>query len=136
MNLYGSVHSIWDQGMRMIALVVFSTTILVPALELGMIIYLLLPLKFGRVPAGIALILRVIQTVRPWGMVEVLMLGILVSLVKLTNDFRVIPGVALWSFGGVTFLLAAVAASFKARDVWVYVEMQPGSEVVSCQTVK
>jgi paraquat-inducible protein A len=62
--------------------------------------------------------MRTLQYVEPWGMVEVFMLGILVSLVKLTNNFKVIPGIALWSFAALTLLLAATAASFSARDVW------------------
>jgi len=33
-------------------------------------------------------------------MIEVFMLGVLVSLVKLTDSSTIIPGVALWSFGG------------------------------------
>jgi paraquat-inducible protein A len=42
----------------------------------------------------------------------------LVSLVKLTSSFKVIPGIALYSFGLLTLLLAAAASSFSARDVW------------------
>lgn len=127
MNLYGAVRSLWSQEMKSISFLVFVTTILVPAVELAMMTYLLLPLKLRRVPAGIALILRIMQSIKPWGMVEVFMLGILVALVKLTNDFIVIPGVALWSFGGLTLLLAAAAASFNVREVWAHVERQPGT---------
>lgn len=129
LNLLGAVRSIWNQEMQSIALLVLVTTILIPAFELTMMIYLLLPLKLRRTPAGIAVILRVLQSIRPWGMVEVFMLGVLVALVKLTYNFSVIPGVALWSFGGLTLLLAAVAASFNARDVWAHVERQPGMEL-------
>jgi len=127
MNLYGAVRSLWSQEMRSISMVVFITTILVPALELAMLTYLLAPLRSGRIPAGIAPIMRVMQTIKPWGMVEVFMLGILVSLVKLNRDFTVIPGVALWSFGVLTLLLAAVAASFNPRDIWTHLERQPGA---------
>jgi paraquat-inducible protein A len=122
MNLYESVQSLWDQEMKSISLIVFITTILIPAVELVMMIYLLLPLKFRYVPPGVALILRILQGIKPWGMVEVFMLGVLVSLVKLTKDFIVIPGIALWSFGGLTLMLAAVAASFNARDVWAQLD--------------
>ena len=127
MNLYSAVRSLWSQEMRSISLIVFITTILIPAVELAMLTYLLVPLRSRRVPAGISLIMRVMQSIKPWGMVEVFMLGILVSLVKLNRDFIVIPGVALWSFGGLTLLLAAVAASFNPRDIWAYVERQPGT---------
>ena len=56
--------------------------------------------------------------VQPWGMVEVFVLGILVSLVKLAHLAIVVPGVALWSFAGVMMLMAAATATFDPRDLW------------------
>jgi len=117
-TLFGAVLSLWEQGMKSISLLVFITAIFVPALELLSLTYLLLPIRLGLVPPGYSRFMRTLQFIEPWGMVEVLMLGMLVSLVKLTNNFKVIPGMALWSFGVLTLLLAAAAASFSARDVW------------------
>jgi paraquat-inducible protein A len=57
-------------------------------------------------------------------MVEVFMLGILVSIVKLNDLADLIPGVALWSFGGLTLLLAFVASYFNHRRVWAYLDQQ------------
>jgi paraquat-inducible protein A len=71
------------------------------------------------------------RIVEPWSMIEVFMLGMLVSLVKLTSSFKVIPGVALWSFGVLTLLLAAAAASFSTRDVWARLDKKPGAEVAA-----
>jgi paraquat-inducible protein A len=117
-NLLGAVHAIWDQGMHIVAVLVFMTTFLLPAIELFAMIYLLLLLKLGKKPIGLSAIMRILQSVKPWGMVEVFMLGVLVALVKLTHFASVIPGPALWSFGALTLLLAASAASFDIRDVW------------------
>ena len=125
-NLLGAVHSLWDQQMQLISLLVFLTTILIPALELIMMTFLLLPLKFRRVPVAYTHFLRTMQIVEPWGMVEVFMLGVLVSLVKLTSSFKVIPGIALWSFGCLTLLLAAAASSFSSRDIWARLARNPG----------
>jgi paraquat-inducible protein A len=121
-TLAGAVGSLWGQQMQPISAVVFLTAILIPALELISMIYLLLPIRLRRVPAGHTFLLRMLRIIEPWGMVEVLMLGVLVSLVKLTSSFKVIPGVALWSFGILTLLLAAAAASFSPRDVWARLE--------------
>jgi paraquat-inducible protein A len=123
-NLYGAVTSLWDQQMEIISLLVFVTAILVPAVELVSMTYLLLPLKFGHVPPGYTLFMRTLQYVGPWGMVEVFMLGVLVSLVKLTNSFKVFPGVALWSFALLTLFLAAAAASFSPRDLWARLDQR------------
>jgi len=117
-TLYGAVVSLWDQQMKTISVMVFVTAIVMPAVELVSMSLLLLSLKYHRVPPGYTLFMRTLQYVQPWGMVEVFMLGILVSLVKLTGSFKVIPGIALWSFGVLTMLLAAVASCFSTRDVW------------------
>jgi paraquat-inducible protein A len=50
------------------------------------------------------------------------MLGVLVSLVKLSHMASVVPGIALWSFTGLMFLLAAATAAFDPRAFWISVE--------------
>jgi paraquat-inducible protein A len=64
-NLYGAVDSLWNRDMFMISALVFVTTILVPAIELTVMIYLLMPLCLGRTPRGIAPILRLLQSIKP-----------------------------------------------------------------------
>lgn len=121
-TLFGTVRTLYDQDMTSVALLVFATTILMPALEIAAMLYMLLPLKLGWVPNGLPAMFRLVHTVRPWGMVEVFMLGTLVSLAKLAHIAAVLPGVALWSFGALMFVLAAAAASFEPRDFWAQVE--------------
>lgn len=127
-NLYGAVQSLWQQEMPLIAILVGITTLLLPAAELTMMLYLLIPLRSDRIPPGLTLFMRVLQQIRPWSMVEVFMLGVLVSLVKLTSSATIIPGIALWSFGGLTFMLAAMASSFNSRDIWAYLDVAPEHE--------
>jgi paraquat-inducible protein A len=117
-SLIGAVDIIWDEGMIGVASLVFLTAILIPALELSLMLYVLLPVKLGQVPQGLAPILRVLQSVRPWSMTQVFMLGVLVSLVKLAHLAHVVPGIALWSFGGLILLLTAAVSSFNMHDLW------------------
>ena len=51
-------------------------------------------------------------------MVEVMLLGILVSLVKIAALARVIPGVGIFAAGGLILLLAAMSSSFDPREAW------------------
>ena len=117
-TLFHTVQTLWNEEMKSVGILVFATTILMPALELCALTYLLLPLKLGRVPVHFAIVFRTLQAVKPWGMVEVLMLGVLVSLVKLANLAGVVPGIALWSFAAWMFVMAAVASVFDPRDLW------------------
>jgi paraquat-inducible protein A len=117
-SLFHTVKTLYDEDMKSVAALVFVTTMLMPALELLAMTWLLLPLRLGRAPLGFALVFRTLQAVRPWGMVEVLMLGVLVSMVKLAHLATLVPGIALWSFGALMLLLAAVAATFDPRELW------------------
>jgi paraquat-inducible protein A len=117
-SLFGATNAIWDEGMKGVAALVFLTTILIPALELALMAYVLLPLKLGWMPQGLPSILRVLQSVRPWSMTQVFMLGVLVSLVKLAHLAHVVPGLALWSFGGLILLLTAAVSSFNTHELW------------------
>jgi paraquat-inducible protein A len=123
-TLLGTVRALHDQDMTSIALLVFVTTILMPALDIVAMLYILLPLKFGWVPKRLPAMFRLVRSVRPWGMVEVFMLGTLVALAKLAHIAAVLPGTALWSFGLLMVLLAAATASFEARDLWARVSVQ------------
>ena len=51
-------------------------------------------------------------------MVEVFILGVLVSLVKLSHLADVLLGPAIWCFGGLMLLLAALASLLDAHTLW------------------
>ena len=121
-TLFGAVHALAAQGMWFVAGLVFVTTILVPAAQIAAISYLLLPLRLGKAPGGLQFAFRFLRSAGPWGMIDVFMLGVLVSLVKLSHMASVAPGIALWSLTGLMFLLAAANAAFDPRAFWIGVE--------------
>jgi len=127
-TLLQAVHELWKQDMPLVSSLTFVTAIFVPALELCLMLYLLVPLNRGHLLPGTSQVMRLLQVIKPWGMIEVFMLGILVSLVKLVQDFKIIPGVALWSFGGLTLLLAALTSSFNPRDIWSHLDLKQRRE--------
>ncbi|SDX20774.1 paraquat-inducible protein A [Collimonas sp. OK242] len=116
-TLFGAVLSLSAEGMSLVALLVLATTILFPLLQLLFLFYLLVSLVKQRRPFGFSWLVRAMQSLRPWGMIEVFLLGVLVAVVKLSNMATVIPGVALWAFGVLTVLLTAVI-SFNPRYFW------------------
>lgn len=123
-TLFGAAIHFWGQDLQLVSVLVLVTTILAPAFDLGVMIYLLVGMlrqdagHAEAMPPGSAVLLRFLQKVRPWGMLEVFMLGALVSIVKLGQLASVIPGPALFSIGALTLVLAAINASFDARDFW------------------
>lgn len=112
-TLLGAVQTLWHNGSALVAMLVFMTTFLVPALELALLIWLLATTR----PAAWGL--RLVLAMQPWRMIEVFMLGLLVSIVKLSHLATIEPGVALWSFALLMPLFAALSSSFNARDLWL-----------------
>ena len=67
---------LYPQGMQPVAILVFITTILVPLAQLLGMLYVLLPLRNGRIPPKFAPVFRFMPSVQPWGMMEVFIVGI------------------------------------------------------------
>jgi paraquat-inducible protein A len=106
------------QSLPGLAILVLLTSMLIPCLLLGGLVYVLLPIKKGHQLPGSPLIFRLILTLRPWSMTEVFLLGILVSVVKLAKMATIIPGPALFSFLALVFVLAAVNAFLDPHTIW------------------
>ena len=117
-TLFSGVMALYEQGMWIVAAVVFLTSILVPLLQLTGMLYVILPMKLNRRPWSLPLFFRIVRSFKPWGMMEVFMLGILVSFVKLAKMATLIPGIALYAFLVLIFVLAASAASLDPHIVW------------------
>jgi paraquat-inducible protein A len=116
-TLIGALDSLWQQDMGLVAVMVFCSTVLFPLVELSALLYLLFPMRRGVVPPAFNAVLRAIQLVRPWGMIEVFMLGILVTIVKMVSLARVVPEAALFAFAALTLMLAVVLM-FDPGTLW------------------
>jgi paraquat-inducible protein A len=116
-TLFGTVLSMNAAGMLLIAFLVFATTIAFPLVNLFALFYLLICINRLASPLWFNLLVRMIQTLRPWIMVEILLLGAIVSFVKMTSMAAVVPGVSLWALGGLALLVASVL-SFDPKCMW------------------
>lgn len=115
-TLFGAVGALWSDGRRLMAVLVCATTQAFPFLDLACMLALLsAPVR--RRPVWFGPLLRLVQEMRPWGMIEVFMLGVVVSLIKLSGMAHVLPGVALWAFAALTVLMALIV-SFSPRQLW------------------
>jgi paraquat-inducible protein A len=123
-TLIGALGTLWNEDMEIVAVVVFCSTILFPLTELLALLYVLIPVRAGFVPPGFNRVLRTIQFVRPWGMIEVFMLGILITVVKMLSLARVIPEASLFAFGALTLMLAVVVM-FDPRTLWDIADTLP-----------
>jgi paraquat-inducible protein A len=123
-SLYDTLKTLWLDGREDVAILVGVTTMVAPAVQIGLLLYLLFPLHFNQLADGAIPVLRFLQFVKTWSMMEVFMLGILVSLVKLEHIAHVQVGIALWAFGALIPLLIVSVSAFNPDEIWTRVKMR------------
>lgn len=117
-TLFACVKYLFTHEMHLLSGLIFLTCIAAPLIQLLGLLYLLLPLYFKRVPSYAPQVYRLVRNISLWSMLEVLMLGILVSVVKLSALATVIPGIALWAFALLIFFIAAILCDLDTEMLW------------------
>ena len=117
-DLFTGVWELYDQGLWPLAVLVFCAMILFPLLKLLGSLYVLLPLWLGKRPPHAAGVFKLIETLHPWAMMEVFLLGVLVAYVKLVEMATIELGVALYSFSALIVVMVWAEASLDPREVW------------------
>jgi paraquat-inducible protein A len=107
-----------QQSMAGVAVLVLLTSMLIPCVLLMALVYVLWPIKRGGCLPFARHVFRLALNLRPWSMTEIFLLGILVSVVKLSKMATIIPGTALFSFLALVFVLAGVTAFLEPHVVW------------------
>lgn len=121
-TLFSSVVEMWNRDMHLVASLVFLTAIALPAVSILAMAYLLVRARWGRPPDHLVTVVRLIQTVKPWAMIEVLMLGVLVSIVKLGAYARVSLAPALWAIAMLLVITAAISSVFDPHEIWARID--------------
>lgn len=122
MLLAGSVSGLEQQGFTALAAMVAVFTLAAPTLLIGALLYVLVPLLRDRRLPGAALVCRAIHEARRWNMVEVFLLGVLVSLLKLGKLATLTLGTSFWAFVGLIVCLAAAISAIDHRELWLKLE--------------
>ncbi len=118
MTLVIAVQQLWADGRPDLAAVVAVTTLIAPALQLLLLLYLLVPLSMNRTPRDLPQVFSLITRLGPWSMMDVFMLGILVAAIKLADMATLVVGPALIAFLCLIFALAWAQAALDRQAIW------------------
>ncbi len=112
--------SLFEHGQAPVAIVVVLASIVIPLLKLLGLFYLVVTTRFRSTHRRIARmwIYRAIEIIGPWAMLDVFLLSILVSLVKLGELATVLPGRGLFAFTAVVVLTILASTSFDPAQIW------------------
>jgi len=117
-NFTTSIYYLFQDEQYMMGMAILTTTILVPLTRILLYIALFGPLYFGHLPSYATSVLKWLEALLPWGMLDVFLIGVLVSMVKLVKMGTIIPGTSLWAFMIMVFVMAAAQVAFEPHAIW------------------
>lgn len=132
-TIVGGMLTFWRTGAYPIAIVIFTASILIPFLKIVALTWLCLAAT-GHVhpsPRALGRLYWFTELLGRWSMIDIFVVGILVSVVQLGNYMTVLPGPGALAFGGVVVLTMFAAMSFDPRLLWDRLDEMPAAPAPS-----
>ncbi|QTN32697.1 paraquat-inducible protein A [Akkermansiaceae bacterium] len=123
LTLPGAAMALIDEGYLLVGCGVALFTIITPLVLAGGLVYVCGPLMFGRSAPGAMFVTRWMSRSEPWNMIEVFLLGVLVSLLKLGGLADLHFGLGFWAFTALMLCMAAAVAAIDKRELWDRLEV-------------
>ncbi len=122
-NLFTSLYYLYLNKNFILSIAILFTTILIPLLRILINIFIFAPIYHkNRAPFYAVTLLKLQHSIEPWGMLDVFLIGILVTTIKLTKMGTIVPGVAVWSFGALVILMTYIQTIYDSHIVWEMID--------------
>jgi paraquat-inducible protein A len=125
-TIAGGAYEMWMQGEQIVGVLVAFCAVIAPGGYILFMLTLLLAARRSPPPAWIGEMLRWVHHFQMWSMLEVMMLGILVALIKIAQLATVEAGVGMYAIGALMLLFPAIMVTFDDRELWQRVEWVDG----------
>lgn len=112
------VTALLEREQYLLASLVFITIFLMPLVELAGLGYVILSRMLNVKPPGLARVLHLLFVIRPWNMMEIFFIGVLVTSIKLGDIATLIPGVGLFAFAALIVVLIYSHTHLDREALW------------------
>lgn len=99
------------------AMVAAISIIIAPGFQLVLLVWVLSFALASRRAPGFKPAMRWLETLRPWSMLEVCLLGAMVAVFKLAGMLDVLPGIGLFALAVLSLLMIRIAGR-DIRELW------------------
>ena len=119
-TIVSGVVALWEDGARDLAVIVFTASVVVPILKIAVLALLLVSSQQRTTwrQRERAALYRMIQAIGHWSMLDIFVVVLLITLVRLNLFGVVMAGPAAIAFGAVVVLTMFAAMSFDPRLIW------------------
>ncbi|RYD35595.1 MAG: paraquat-inducible membrane protein A [Verrucomicrobiaceae bacterium] len=119
-TILSGVVTFWQMGSYPVAIIIFTASVLIPLMKVAALVWLCLAAQgyTDSQPRALNRVYRITELLGRWSMVDVFVVAVLATLVKLGALMTITPGPAAISFAGVVILTMFAAMSFDPRLIW------------------
>lgn len=117
-TIAGGAYQMWLEGERITGALVAFCAVIAPGGYLLFMLILLIAARSAPAPRWVGEMLRWANHLQMWSMLEVMMLGILVALIKIAELATVAAGIGMFAVGALVLLFPAIVVNFNVRELW------------------
>ncbi len=117
-QLLSGVLALLDREQFILASLVFVTIFLLPLVELLCLAFVIAARWFDVKPRGLNAVMQLLFISRPWNMMEIFFISVLITSIKLGDIASLIPGVGLYAFAGLILVLIYTHMHLDRHALW------------------
>jgi len=117
-TIVGGAYQMWLEDERITGALVTFCAVIAPGGYIAFMLTILLATRRSPVPHWAGELLRWANHFQVWSMLEVMMLGILVALIKIAELATVSAGIGMYAVGALLVLFPAIIVTFDPREIW------------------
>lgn len=124
-SVVDAVIALWMNQMQWLGLLTLSFIVLLPLCRLLLLGWVLWRIRFGRrVRHSMRLAFRWAVKLEPWAMADIFMIGVVVSLVKISSMANLYVGMAFWSLLGLVVATVLINLFMCKDTVWAHLSQE------------
>jgi paraquat-inducible protein A len=117
-SLIGGSKVLLSEQYYLVAILTFLSSMFVPLLRLLLLVYVTLSLVLNFFHVSLIWSFRLYHHIEEWSMLDVYMLGIVVSIVKLLSMAEIQPGIGLWAYACLLITSILATTTINSHEVW------------------
>lgn len=121
-NILNTVMEFIDQEYFLVALIVLLSAVLFPLVKLSLLATVSLCLRVNRHPEFLKFFFRIFNYLESWAMVEVFLLGIMITIIKMQDSTEIYFGAGFFCFIGLVLVTMATSLTVCKESFWMLIE--------------
>ncbi|WP_428035728.1 paraquat-inducible protein A [Amphritea sp.] len=118
-----SAMSLYEGGLTLVALLILLFAVVVPLIQLVALFYISANLHYRWEGHFLRQAMLGYQHLRGWGMLEIFLLGVLISIIKLKDIADLDVGLGLYSLGALIVVITLSSIFFNPHQIWHEIDL-------------